>query len=211
MSGGAERRLLMNARHETEDPFRSRPQAGFTLVELLTVVAIIGLLSAVAVPAIARYMRNYRIRGAAQQVAGEIGAARTKAIARNTNLGVLFVTLSSSTYRWVIQDDPTVPGHPAVVHDADHDARAGGPAADAADRRRLRRRRRDDARRSGSTASADSARRARAAAAASPARPRRTTSGWTRAGQATVTLLQADTGLRRTVTVTPGGRVLAQP
>jgi prepilin-type N-terminal cleavage/methylation domain-containing protein len=191
-------------------PFRSRPQNGFTLVELLTVVAIIGLLSAVAVPAMARYMRNYRIRGAAQQVAGEIGAARTKAIARNTNLGVLFVTLSSSTYRWVIQDDPTVPGiqqsfttliaTPAQVGPLQ--TLPAGVVFDSTGATTLA----VGFNRLGGQCSPGT--RGCGSLAGAPATNYVMVDG---AGQATVTLLQPDTGLRRTVTVTPGGRVLAQP
>jgi hypothetical protein len=174
------------------------------------VVVIIGLLSAVAVPAIARYMRNYRIRGATQQVAGEVGAARTKAIARNTNLGVLFVTLSGSTYRWVIQDDPTVPGIqqplstllatpgqvgvlqtlPAgVVFDGT------GATTPAVGFNRLGGQCTPGTRGCGSLSGAPATNYVNIDAS----------------GQATVTLLQPDTGLRRTVTVTPGGRILAQP
>jgi prepilin-type N-terminal cleavage/methylation domain-containing protein len=189
----------------------SRPhsQAGFSMVELLIVVLVIALMSAVAVPAIARYMKNYRIRGATQQVAGEIGAARTKAITRNTNLGVLFVTLSSNTYRWVIQDDPAVPGiqqplstlltEPAQLGTLqtlpDGIAFQAGGTTPAVGFDRLGGQCTPGTRGCGSLSGAPSANFVAVDAS----------------GQATVTLLQADTGLRRTVTVTRGGRVLAQP
>lgn len=81
------------------------PFRGFSLIELLIVVGVIAVLAAVSLPAISNYLRHYKIRGAAQQVAGEIQAARSRAINKNVNLGVVFLTLTPTTYRWVIEDD----------------------------------------------------------------------------------------------------------
>jgi prepilin-type N-terminal cleavage/methylation domain-containing protein len=84
---------------------RRSSAAGFSLVELLVVVGIIGAMAAVGLPAIGRYIRNFRIKGATQQVATEINVARSKAIMKNVNLGVLFAVVSDTQYRWVIEDD----------------------------------------------------------------------------------------------------------
>ena len=87
-----------------------RPERGFSLVEMLIVAAIVATLAAVALPNIAQYIRNYRIRGAAQQVAGELQAARSKAIMTNTNAGpglvggVSFVVVDADSYRYVQED-----------------------------------------------------------------------------------------------------------
>ena len=84
-------------------------QRGFSLIELIIVVGIIAVMAAVGLPAIGRYFRNYQIRNAAREVAAEIQAARTKAIMKNVNWGVIFVTLSPTTYRYIIEDDPANP------------------------------------------------------------------------------------------------------
>src|SRR4029450_1679324 len=83
----------------------NRGSRGFTMIELLVVVAIIIILAALVLPNIAGFLRNYKIRGAAQNVAGEIQSARSKAVTKNVNLGVVFVTLDSTRYQWVIEDD----------------------------------------------------------------------------------------------------------
>jgi prepilin-type N-terminal cleavage/methylation domain-containing protein len=92
----------MNVRPVPPSP---RGERGFSLLELLVVVAVIAIMAAVAIPNIARYIRNYQIRGAAQQVAGEIQTARAKAINKNVNFGVVFVTLNNQSYQYTIEDD----------------------------------------------------------------------------------------------------------
>jgi len=84
--------------------------AGFSLIELLVVIGIIAVAAAIALPAIGRYIRLYRIRGATQQVAGEIQAARNRAINKNVNQGVVFLTLGPTTYQWAVEDDQTGTG-----------------------------------------------------------------------------------------------------
>lgn len=84
----------------------NRPERGFSLIEMLIVVGIISVIAAVALPNIGQYIRNYKIKGAAQMVAGELQAARSRAIMSNTNLGVSFVVLDHETYRFVQEDTP---------------------------------------------------------------------------------------------------------
>ena len=98
---------MANAARIPERPERpERPEQGFSLVEMLIVVAIVAVMAAVALPNIGQYIRNYRIRGAAQAVAGELQASRSRAIMSNTNLGVSFVVLDRDTYRFVQEDVP---------------------------------------------------------------------------------------------------------
>lgn len=78
--------------------------SGFTLIELLIVVALIAVLLAVSLPAITRFLRNYRVRGATQELAAELQTARSTAIKQNVNLGVVFLVTGDNTYRYLIED-----------------------------------------------------------------------------------------------------------
>jgi len=79
---------------------------GFSLIELMIVVAIIFITAAVAAPPISNWMRNYTIRGAADQVVAEIQAGRMRGIKKNVNYGVVFVVLSDNTYQSFVEDLP---------------------------------------------------------------------------------------------------------
>jgi prepilin-type N-terminal cleavage/methylation domain-containing protein len=67
-----------------------RPEAAFTLVELLAVVGIMGLLAAVAVPALKGLTGSGGRKQALSQVMGALEIARNTAISTGTNAAVIF-------------------------------------------------------------------------------------------------------------------------
>lgn len=63
------------------------PQSrGFTLLELLVVIAVAGILASLALPSFREYMGMQRIRAAAFDVSAGILAARSEAIKRNASV-----------------------------------------------------------------------------------------------------------------------------
>jgi prepilin-type N-terminal cleavage/methylation domain-containing protein len=87
-------------------PVVGRPgNRGFSLLELLVVVAIVSIMAAVLAPNIGRYIRNYRIRGEANDVVTNLQKARNRAIMKNVNLGVAVVIEDPQTYWIHLEDD----------------------------------------------------------------------------------------------------------
>ncbi len=63
-------------------------QRGFTLMELMAAIAVIGIISIVATPLFMTFLRAMETRGASQEVAALLHQARELAIARNENYQV---------------------------------------------------------------------------------------------------------------------------
>jgi len=61
---------------------------GFTLIEVIVVIVIIGILSTIAFPMFSRWIPNYRLKGAAQELYSDLQKSKLHAI--KTNRRVIF-------------------------------------------------------------------------------------------------------------------------
>lgn len=76
----------------------ARSERGFTLVDALAVVALLGIISAMAVPMTTSSLAAFRLRGDAQSVQNLVALAKMRAASRFSRARV-FVNLATNTYR----------------------------------------------------------------------------------------------------------------
>lgn len=82
----------------------SRHQRGYSLMELLTVVFIIGLFVTSAVPSFLKLRRREALRAAATELRSQFHLTRSRAISRHANCGMKFVLLAGEWHFAVYQD-----------------------------------------------------------------------------------------------------------
>lgn len=72
----------------------SKRASGFSLIELITAITIIGILAAIGFPALAKWVPNYKLKAAAQELHANLQKARFDAIKTNSKVSTAFVAQS---------------------------------------------------------------------------------------------------------------------
>jgi type IV fimbrial biogenesis protein FimT len=94
---------------------------GFSLLEVMVVVAILGIVLAIGVPSYQTWIQNLQIRTAAESVVGALQVAKNEAIRRNLNVTVTMDAVPGTGWKINMADD--VDGTPLQKRSGDEGSR----------------------------------------------------------------------------------------
>jgi len=87
---------------------------GFSLIELIVGMAILGILMSIGIPAFSDWIRNARVRTTAESVLNGLQLARVEAVRRNTRVGFYLVTNTTNRCELITANESTA-GVPWIV------------------------------------------------------------------------------------------------
>jgi prepilin-type N-terminal cleavage/methylation domain-containing protein len=79
--------------------------AGFTLIELFVVMSIMAVTAAIAIPAFAVWLPNYRLKSAARDVYSNLQLAKLGAVKENKDWAVVFDQSVTPGRYYIVSDD----------------------------------------------------------------------------------------------------------
>ena len=95
--------LELKHTHKHRLPGTTPSPQGFSLVELMVTIALIGILGTIASPYLMSWGPNYKLKGAAQNLYSSFQKARLEGAKRSTNIGITF-NLATNSYQVFVDD-----------------------------------------------------------------------------------------------------------
>jgi prepilin-type N-terminal cleavage/methylation domain-containing protein len=77
---------------------KNKITSGFTLIEVMVVLAVIAILSTIAIPNFSSWRTNMYVKAAARDIYSSMQAARLLAVKENSNTAIVFDTTNSRYY-----------------------------------------------------------------------------------------------------------------
>lgn len=80
-------------------------EAGFTLVEVIVVTAMIGLVILIAIPNVNEFLQNSTTRSVARELYNQFQRAKLEAAKRNQNVAIVITTTGTDQYQLYVDTD----------------------------------------------------------------------------------------------------------
>jgi prepilin-type N-terminal cleavage/methylation domain-containing protein len=79
--------------------------AGFTLIELMVVLAVFGIVSAIALPGLNKFLRSVELSGTVERMGTSLRVVRQRAVTENNNYIVILGGGGNDNLEWWDDDD----------------------------------------------------------------------------------------------------------